>query len=178
MKIYIKCKNIAPLRNLDETIDNKSFNLGILARNGSGKTFISRLFRLLEMHSITDISTINRLITIDQSNAQFIFGVSEKNGRVIENITIDISKDSIPTIPNHYYIYHTFNQDYVDDNIRALGYEHESDVQGYILGKTNIDISEDKSKLESIEKARTQLYEDIVLKINSYIQQKWCCFQT
>lgn len=80
MKIYIKCKNIAPLRNLDETIDNKSFNLGILARNGSGKTFISRLFRLLEMHSITDISTINRLITIDQSNAQFIFGVSEKTG--------------------------------------------------------------------------------------------------
>lgn len=171
MKIYIKCKNIAPLRNLDETIDNKSFNLGILARNGSGKTFISRLFRLLEMHSITDISTINRLITIDQSNAQFIFGVSEKNGRVIENITIDISKDSIPTIPNHYYIYHTFNQDYVDENIRALGYEHESDVQGYILGKTNIDISEDKSKLESIEKARTQLYEDIVLKINSYIEK-------
>lgn len=171
MKINIKCKNIAPLRSLDETIDNKSFSLGILARNGSGKTFLSRLFRLLEIQSINDITTINRLITIGQYNAQFVFGVSENDGTVKENITIDISKDSIPTIPNHYYRYHTFNQDYVDDNIRALGYEHESDVQGFILGKTNIDMSEDKSRLESIEDARIQLYQEIVLKINSYIEK-------
>ena len=44
----IICKNIAPLVDLKYNISSSSLKFAIFANNGSGKTFISRLFRLLE----------------------------------------------------------------------------------------------------------------------------------
>lgn len=44
----IKCQNIAPIENLNREIKSSSLKMGVFANNGSGKTFISRLFRLTE----------------------------------------------------------------------------------------------------------------------------------
>ncbi|MDR0603341.1 MAG: hypothetical protein LBG80_03450 [Bacteroidales bacterium] len=48
IKTTIKCQNIAPLENLDKEILSSSLKIAVFANNGSGKTFISRLFRILE----------------------------------------------------------------------------------------------------------------------------------
>ena len=44
----IKCQNIAPIENLTREIKSGSLKMGVFANNGSGKTFLSRLFRLTE----------------------------------------------------------------------------------------------------------------------------------
>jgi ABC-type polysaccharide/polyol phosphate transport system ATPase subunit len=46
--LSIKCQHIAPINNLSKDIQSDSLKIGIFADNGSGKTFISRLFRLTE----------------------------------------------------------------------------------------------------------------------------------
>lgn len=48
-----------------------------------------------------------------------------------------------------HYLYHVFNQDYVEENIQVLNYEKDPNIQGYILGKIHIDLSNDEIKLKN-----------------------------
>ena len=59
----IICQNIAPLESLSKEIKSNSLKIGMLADNGSGKTFISRMFRLLEKNIIIKDDEINKLIS-------------------------------------------------------------------------------------------------------------------
>ena len=176
IKVKLKCTNIAPLVNLDNEFENGSLKIGVFANNGCGKTFISRMFRLLEKQlddGHGEISTANTdsLITMEKSNASFGFRITDDKGAVVEDVTINLTKSTLPAIPATEYLYHTFNQDYVDENIRALDFEHTEDVQGFILGKTNIDLSEDNKKLKNITDDRTTLRNDITAKIDAYISK-------
>lgn len=49
IKISIECEHIAPIEHLKRDIQAGSLKIGIFANNGSGKTFLSRLFRMLEL---------------------------------------------------------------------------------------------------------------------------------
>ena len=173
----MKCTNIAPLVNLDNEFENSSLKIGMFANNGCGKTFISRMFRLLEKPLDNGggdagvVPNTDRLITMGKSNASFGFRITDDAGAVVEDVTINLTKSTSPTIPATKYLYHTFNQDYVDENIRALDFEHTEDVQGFILGKTNIDLTEDDKKLKGITDAKTTLKNDISAKIDAYISK-------
>ena len=165
------------MESLDNEFENNSLKIGVFANNGCGKTFISRIFGLLEKTASgeeTGSSTTqntDRLITLGKTNASFGFRITNDNGAAVEDIAINLTRGATPTIPTTKYLYHTFNQDYVDNNIRALDYEHTSDVQGYILGKTNIDLTDDTKKLEAIVAQRTALKDDVKAKIDAYIDK-------
>lgn len=177
-KIKIQCTNIAPLTKLDNEFENNSLKIGVFANNGCGKTFISRMFRLLEKEASVDgnggsVQSVDtdKLITLGETKASFGFKISDNNGNSVEDVKIDLVKANAPEIPKTKYIYHTFNQDYVEENIRALGYEHKEDIQGFILGKTNIDITDDTTKLAELTKNKMELYDNIEAKINAFIDK-------
>jgi len=49
ISVKIDCKNLAPITSLSQKIAGfRRMRLGIYANNGSGKTFISRMFSLAE----------------------------------------------------------------------------------------------------------------------------------
>ena len=54
LNVKIQCTNIAPLTKLDNEFENKSLKIGVFANNGCGKTFLSRMFRLLEKTNVND----------------------------------------------------------------------------------------------------------------------------
>lgn len=173
-KIELQCTNIAPLTKLNNEFENKSLKIGVFANNGCGKTFISRMFRLLETNNNDrgDQSfDTDKLITLGETKSSFGFKISEDNGNIVEDVKIDLYKNTSPAIPNTKYLYHTFNQDFVDENIRALGYEHTEDIQGFILGKTNIDISDDNNKLNKLAKDKKDLHDTVETNINSFIEK-------
>ncbi|MDR2755312.1 MAG: hypothetical protein LBC20_06360, partial [Planctomycetaceae bacterium] len=175
VKTTIRCKNIAPLENLNEEILSGSLKIGIFANNGSGKTFISRLFKLLEDQIVPELnadgtSPTDKLLSFGKSNGSFSFQITDQTD-IKEQITIDFSRKNLPKIPTTCYLYHTFNQDYVEDNIRALDFEKESDIKGFILGKTNIDLKEDENKLEKLETDCKILKTQIEKEINQYIEK-------
>ena len=154
IKTKIECHNIAPIENLCEEIQSTSLRTGIFANNGSGKTYISRLFRILENTEPLalepdGVSPTDKLLKFGRDKGLFVFKITDDTG-VKEDLVLNIEAKKLPQIPKSYYLYHTFNQDYVDNNIRALNYEKSSDVQGYILGKAQIDMSEDENKLKKI----------------------------
>lgn len=120
IKTNIQCQNIAPIENLTRSISSNSLKIGVFANNGSGKTFISRLFRLTEKNNEllieNEISPTDKLITIGKSTSSFSFSIIDKHGITQEDFKIQLVKGTIPNIPKTKYTYHTFNQDYVEEH--------------------------------------------------------------
>ncbi|MCD8439083.1 AAA family ATPase [Tenacibaculum finnmarkense] len=175
IKTTIECQNIAPIPNLSRSFSSKSLKTGVFANNGSGKTFISRLFRLTENKNQllleNEISPTDKLIAIGESSSSFSFSIIDKEGITKEDFKIQLNKGVIPVIPKTKYIYHTFNQDYVEENISALSYEKDSEIEGYIIGKINIDLKEDEEKLSKIKKENVELNEQIEIEVEKYIDK-------
>lgn len=172
-KTIIQCQNIAPILNLSKEISSNSLKIGVFANNGSGKTFISRLFRLTEKG--TELSfegkcLTDRIVSLGKNDCSFSFKIIDSTGTVKENFKIEIRKGQIPLIPKTEYIYHTFNQDYVEDNIKALSYDKNSEIEGFILGKVNIDLKEEEEELERIIKEGKVLATQIEKEINDYVK--------
>jgi len=169
IKTILTCSNIAPLENLSKEIESNSLKIGILADNGSGKTFISRMFRLTENIDLEDEGkSTNKLITFERTNASFSFKIIDKENNIIEDLSINLTNGVTPIVPNTNLIYHTFNQDFVDDNIKTLSFEKDGDIDGFILGKANIDVSEDEENLLEKETTTNSLIENIQNYITTY----------
>ena len=176
IKTNIQCVNIAPIENLSKGISSNSLKIGVFANNGSGKTFISRLFRLTDTSITLELdedgkSPTDKLITIGKTKGSFSFKITDKNNAIIEDFNIEIQKGQLPVIPQTEYIYHTFNEDYVEDNITALSYDKESEIEGFILGKININLKDEEDELLKIKKEETALTEQIINEITKYVSK-------
>jgi hypothetical protein len=172
----LKCQNIAPIENLTKEIKSSSLKMGVFANNGSGKTFLSRLFRITEKQEELVLdengkSPTDKLLSFGKNNGTFSFKITDKDGNVKDDFSISVNKGQIPIIPDTKYLYHTFNQDYVEQNIQVLGYEKDSDIQGFILGKVNIDLKDDEDNLLKIEKEGKTLSEQVEKEINTYVEE-------
>lgn len=175
----IKCRNIAPLVNLKTEISSTSLKFAIFANNGSGKTFLSRLFRLLEnekslLEDDKGIIITDSFLTDGTKNGEFAFRISN-NESIKESIKIDINEGEKPEVPLTNYIYHTFNQDYVEKNIKELDYlknANDEGIQGFILGKAHIDLSDEKKKLEQLEEEERTKKQSINDFIEQYKEEK------
>ena len=173
IKTTILCENIAPLENLSKVIESNTLKIGVLADNGSGKTFISRMFRLTENIDLEDEGkSTNKLITFERINAKFSFKIIDKENNTIEDLKINLTNGVTPIVPNTNLIYHTFNQDFVDDNIKTLSFEKDGNIDGFILGKANIDVSEDEENLLEKETTTNSLIEKIQNNITTFRAEK------
>lgn len=170
----IKCTNIAPIENLNHTFNSASLKIGIYANNGSGKTFISRLFRMTEKSahkSESEKSNINHhdMISFGKNKADFSFHIKDGE-KTHEDFRISIDKNKeAPTITESQYIYHTFNKDYVDKNIAEKKYNKDAiDTGTIIMGSDAIDLSEYESKFEAIKNEGIELKKGVILDIEKY----------
>lgn len=175
INITIGCQHIAPLDNLHRDFLTGSLKIAIFANNGSGKTFISRLFRLFDtpienLKSDTNLNPTDSLIRFGYNSGRFIFKIKDKQGNIVENINLTIQKNISPTLVKPHYLYHVFNQDYVEENIQVLNYEKDPNIQGYILGKIHIDLSNDEIKLKKIEEDGCKLKAQISQSLQTYIK--------
>lgn len=176
IKTVIKCQNIAPIENLAKEIKSSSLKIGVFANNGSGKTFISRLFRLTETKKQLELSEegespTDKLLSFGKSSGVFSFQITDKDGNIKDDFSISLSKGQVPIIPKTNYLYHTFNQDYVEQNIRALSYDKDSEIEGFILGKVNIDLKDDEDELERVKKEGKELTEQVETDVRTYVEE-------
>jgi wobble nucleotide-excising tRNase len=177
IKTEINCENIAPIKSLNKEISSGSLKFGVFANNGSGKTFISRMFRLTESSEELELdeegsSPTDKLITLGENSGNFNFKITDKQGNVSEQFGISLNKQNTPNIPQTNYLFHVFNEDYVEDNLRSLDYDKDDEIDGFILGKVNIDLSDDEEKLGKIEKEGKDLATQIENEIDTYISDK------
>lgn len=153
IKFNISCSNLAPLQDFNSSLELNSLQIGIFANNGTGKTFLSRAFELAASlkSKWEPLFPFSSLITFGQQNTSFSLQIIDKEGRQTENINLNITRDSSDLQSEPSYIYHVFNQDYVEQNIEYFQYDKNPNVQGYILGEASIDLSNDERILKEIE---------------------------
>lgn len=146
----IKAENIGPHLAINDLYPMSQLKLGVFANNGSGKTFISRVFRLLNNN---ETEKVNKILTINKTKGDFNLKISEQKEEttIHKKLSIKLNKDKEAVIINNTdYIFHVFNSDYVKDNIEELKYNPDGEIEGYILGKTKIDLSKEKKKVNSL----------------------------
>jgi hypothetical protein len=177
IKTEITCQSLGPFKNLNKEIKSNSLKMSVFSNNGNGKTFLSRVFRLTENHSDKLIDkngkiTTDKLISFGANSNSFSFKITDKNNIVVEDFAININRGGVPIIPNTQYIYHTFNEDYVEENIQILSYEKDSNIEGFILGKVNIDVSKEENELKKKEEKQNIEIETVEDQIKKYLRNK------
>lgn len=132
---------------------NPSMNIAIYAENGKGKTFISRAFALDEKKDELSLLDSSNLLSIGKTNGEFSFEI-KKDGMPFHKYLVSLNKGNTPTVSNggnKRFIYHVFNSDYVENNIISKDFSLDGNIDGYIIGKINIDVSNDKEALNNKE---------------------------
>lgn len=173
----IQCSNLAPISNLNKKIESESLKIAIFADNGSGKTFLSSVFRLLERNEKplasngSKVST-DKFISFDKKECSFSFKITGKDNLIAEEFKLDIKRGIAPTLPTTNYIFHCFNEAYVEENIYALSCDKDQNIEGFILGKINIDLDNEEKELAQNQLERDALKAKIESQINSYINEK------
>ena len=144
--ISMKLENIGPHHGENTLPFSESINSNksvIYATNGTGKSFISRAFRLCSPSKVGLVE--DKILTIGQSKGIFSFGI--KTGNEEKNLKIMIQRGNAPVIDDSTgLLFHTFNSDYVEENIRPKHYSPDGKIEGYILGKAQIDLTEERRK--------------------------------
>jgi hypothetical protein len=170
IKFLLETKNLGPLVSLREQHETDSLKIGIYANNGTGKTFFSRALRLLNNHDSETLTT-DKLLTLHQNEGAFYVNISNPQDGAKPQRTVDIKlKRGFPAtiINNTDYIFHVFNSDYVVENLEAHKYSPNGNIDGYILGKINIDLTKEKMSLVSV----TEQLDKAIKNIETSIAQK------
>lgn len=173
-KFKLIINNIGPLTNIDETFYTNSLNTILFATNGSGKTFISRCFKLLsDIQQDNKDTNLKDLISFEETEASFSFDFSDDRKENILNFKISQYK-ILENNFNSDFILHVFNKEFVDNNVAKNNYAIDSNsITGEILiGSEKIDVTKEESELETLNKNKNdveQLLKDEIQKTQSVI---------
>ncbi|MDO4537965.1 MAG: AAA family ATPase [Coriobacteriales bacterium] len=124
--------------------------VAIYSANGQGKTCLSRMFRAVEVGAgiLTDSN-----ITQGQNDGTFEFITRNSSNDAASETTLRIGKHrgTAATISNSTgLLFHVFNSDYIKHNLEAVSYSPSGQIDGYIVGKDNIDVSGKKESLKTL----------------------------
>ncbi|MCK9151380.1 AAA family ATPase [Methanobacterium alcaliphilum] len=165
IEINLDLKNLGPHVDLNFSDKTSSIKMGIFANNGLGKTFISRAFRLAS--PLCNVKSTNHLLTTNENKGKFIFKIDHKK-QSAKKLEIIFKKDSKPLIKdNTGYLFHVFNREYVSENLESADFKPDDNISGYILGKTNIDVTKEKKELNDLLQDQKRIHK----KMNNAIQK-------
>lgn len=156
----IDLKAIGPFRaSLSCQLSMKKYRAAIYAGNGIGKTTLSRAFRFAELNE--GASKSDCLITMGSNRGYFRFAITGSSDRP-NRLEIDFRSGATPLVQNDTgYLFHVFNNDYVAENLAATSFQPSGKIDGYIVGKHEIDLDAEKQRLEELRRKGVELKSDI-----------------
>lgn len=151
--------------------------LGIFARNGEGKTFLTRAFLMLapagKLPWVTRVDR-SRLVSWGQGEATVSASLRLHEGgknreRGSHAVTLDSEGELHTTsTTSQGPLFHVFSADYVDYNVRENGYRPSSGVDGHIvvsLGDEEEDINAFKASEETLAADLSSLKRDFTKSV-------------
>lgn len=122
------------------------------ALNGTGKTFISRVFQLASKDEDKKYNiNSDDLISLRETEGSLFLKIKNNTTNEEKNLLIRLKKGVKPNVLNDSgYIFHVFNSDFVQQHIKPNTFTPDGNIEGYILGKTQIDLTEDKKREQEV----------------------------
>ncbi len=159
--ISIEATNIGVHEKLKSQLPLSSAQLAIYATNGSGKTCLSRAFRLYSKSITGHVGKDDSSDTLhfDHSSGAFRFGVRQSGNNEEFGFELQLDASSGTTVSQKSkYLFHVFNRDYVTENVERHNFAPDGSIDGIILGKENIDVSKEEATLSELNDERKKLF--------------------
>lgn len=157
----LKAAFLGPVFSLNGVFSKKDQNI-IFARNGTGKSFLSRGFRYLDMFGQSlDVTDAAKNLVSDESpdgKGSFIF---LSGAEVLGEISLDKGNEN-PIISAPDTIFHVFSEDFVEKELRERTYRISGEIENQIaVDSQNIELEDAKVRsgkaISDLEAARTSL---------------------
>lgn len=157
-RFSVSAQYLGPVFSLDGELTKSDQNL-IFARNGTGKSFLSRAFRYLDLHcQQQDISDAAFNLVSDESNSgtgSFSFSRgTDAMGRLGltkagDNVSAEVSDT----------IFHVFSEDFVHDELRERKFELDGQIENQIaVDSENIILDDARKALETAQTAVSEAH--------------------
>lgn len=158
-KLKFEISNLGPIESLNEEFDLAQLKTAIFAINGTGKTFISRAFDVVDKYQKNEpINNIDRFININQNNADFLFNYYDSTNN--NEIKWYVQKGQKPIINiNSNLLVHVFNGEFVVNNVEINHYAlNSSNISGEILiGNETIDVAKEEKELADLNSKKKNI---------------------
>lgn len=156
----LKIENVGPHNNIKFNKGVNALKIAFFAKNGSGKTFISRALRLNEK---PESKSSNELLSFGEKRGLFKFSYDN------QYYEVNIIKDNKLKIENNTnFLFHVFNSDFISENLEVHDYNLDGNITGYIIGKSSIDLSNVKNKLGFLNEKYVILCKNIEKTLKDY----------
>ena len=175
----------------------KSNQVAIFARNGSGKSFIGRVFRLVSrigwkvLHGkssgeeFLQKNEAYTLLSVGQCLGRMGFE-QKREGEDSKRFSVEVNvlangEEKLVLQGTQDYIFRVFNQQYVDENVKERSYElYGKTSKGWVIGETNIQIDNHQSELRVLNTREEELREkfatagrECATRLNSKYTSGW-----
>ncbi|MEP2759834.1 AAA family ATPase [Parvibaculum sp.] len=175
-KFSISARYLGPVFSLDGEVTKHDQNL-IFARNGTGKSFLSRAFRYLDLHSDDrEIDEAAGCLVSDESpdgKGEFTF---RRGTQILGSLRLE-KNEAVATASVSDAIFHVFSEDFVQEELREKRYTLDGDIENQIaVDSENIKLDEAKKALLKAQtderQAAKELQDDYEKKKVSELHEK------
>lgn len=149
----ISARYLGPVLRLDAELTKHAQNL-IFARNGTGKSFLSRAFRYLDLHQQgDDISKAAFNLVSDESadgkgSLSFFHGTD-----ALGMLSLEKKDDKVNATVSDTTIFHVFSEDYVSAELREREYRVDGEIENEIaVDHDNIKLKEFTENVKAAQK--------------------------
>lgn len=149
----ISARYLGPVFELEAELTKHAQNL-IFARNGTGKSFLSRAFRYLDLHQQGgDISKAAFNLVSDESadgkgSLNFLRGTD-----TLGRLSLEKKNDTVNATVSDTTIFHVFSEDYVSKELREREYKVDGEIENEIaIDSDNIKLKEFTENVEAAQK--------------------------
>lgn len=145
--LKISAKHLGPIMALDGNLTKHAQNL-IFARNGTGKSFLSRALRCFDRHTLgLSLDEASKNLVSDESPDGT--GTFSLKGGDTCNASIQFDRATGGcTVTNESTIFHVFSEDFVSEELREQSYLIDGNITNQIaVDSTNIEVTEADKEL-------------------------------
>jgi len=155
-KLQIFAEYIGPIFSLDDELTSRAQNL-IFARNGTGKSFLSRAFRYLDLHGQEKETGKAAFYLVSEEAPDGKGRLKLKRGaNVLGELTL--SQADNPEFDTGDTIFHVFSDDFVQDELRENQYDLDGEIENEIaVGRENIELRDAQSQLDKLVRTAAEI---------------------
>ncbi|MBC6405249.1 MAG: AAA family ATPase [Rhodospirillales bacterium] len=167
-KFLVSARYIGPVFSLDGELTKHDQNL-LFARNGTGKSFLSRAFRCLDLYGQEkDVSVEALNLLSDEAGdgaGSFTFRLGDTD---MGSLTLQKDGDQVTPKVAPDTIFHVFSEDFVQEELRERKYELDGKIEDQIaIDSENIELGDQRNKLVDARKTKTKLTSKIENKFDN-----------
>ncbi|MFN2100278.1 AAA family ATPase [Altererythrobacter sp. MF3-039] len=170
--LKVSARNLGPIFQLDAELTKHAQNL-IFARNGTGKSFLARTLRCLERNRGEEFLSRapNEIVSQEAIDGRGSLKL-HLDETVAAQAILDRTTASTQTDSGE-LIFHVFSEDFVRDELRARGFDPDSEITGHIaVDRDNIELDEAEARLSETVLKRSQFGDELERQFNREKNEK------